>query len=284
MSLILEALRKSESARQLGQAPTLTTPVRMPAPAERRIPWIAIVSALVAVALAVGATTAYWLAHVRDSAAGDADTTGGPMLEPAWPHEAPAASTGIPGPAPMPSMPQQPSADIAPSPVRPASERESLPMAADADMLEPTAEILPTVSPAALPDAPPAPDPVTVAASEVRAEPVVAVVSEATPTEPASAVVVAAEPLPPPPPPPAAESTPELPFVTDIASAERSSWPPLKQSLHLFAQQPADRAVIIDGRRLREGDFVSDGLRLVEIRRDGAVLEWREERYLLPRP
>lgn len=281
MSLILEALRKSESARQLGQAPTLSTPVRLPAPAERRIPWIAIVSTLVAVALAVGATTAYWLAHDRDSAAGEPDNIGGPMLEPAWPHAAPAESTGIAGPSPMP---QKSAAVIAPSPVRPANERESLPMAPDAGMLEPTAEILPAVSPEALPDATPAPDPVTVAASEVRAEPVVAVVSEATPTEPASAVVVAAEPLPPPPPPPAAERAPELPLVTDIASTERSSWPPLKQSLHLFAQQPADRAVIIDGRRLREGDLVSDGLRLVEIRRDGAVLEWREERYLLPRP
>jgi len=44
-----------------------------------------------------------------------------------------------------------------------------------------------------------------------------------------------------------------------------------------------DRVVLIDGRRVREGDEISPGLRLLEIRRDGSVLELDGQRFLLPR-
>ena len=54
--------------------------------------------------------------------------------------------------------------------------------------------------------------------------------------------------------------------------------------MHVYTEDPAGRVVIIDGRRLREGETVSEGVRLTEIRRDGSVLEIRGRQLLLARP
>lgn len=54
--------------------------------------------------------------------------------------------------------------------------------------------------------------------------------------------------------------------------------------MHVYTEDPAGRVVIIDGRRLREGETVSEGVRLTEIRRDGSVLEIGGRQLLLARP
>lgn len=54
--------------------------------------------------------------------------------------------------------------------------------------------------------------------------------------------------------------------------------PPLTFSFHVYSTNPERRTIIINKRRAKEGEQVSDGLRLVEITMTGVVLQW--ERFL----
>ncbi|HAI58508.1 MAG TPA: hypothetical protein DCM32_01335 [Xanthomonadaceae bacterium] len=60
-----------------------------------------------------------------------------------------------------------------------------------------------------------------------------------------------------------------------LGAAERAALPPLRISMHVYADDPAQRLVIVDGQRLREGDAPAPGLILREIRRDGLLLDWQ---------
>ena len=62
--------------------------------------------------------------------------------------------------------------------------------------------------------------------------------------------------------------------LADLDSATRKLLPPLKLSMHLWNETPAQRFVILDGQRLREGDLLGE-LVIERITRDGAVLAWR---------
>ena len=59
--------------------------------------------------------------------------------------------------------------------------------------------------------------------------------------------------------------------------------PELAIDLHIFTDDPARRAVFINGRRYTQGDSIVEGPRVEEITRDGAVLNYRGQRFLLPR-
>lgn len=59
--------------------------------------------------------------------------------------------------------------------------------------------------------------------------------------------------------------------------------PELTIDLHIFTDDPARRAVFINGRRYTQGDSIAEGPRVEEITRDGAVLNYRGQRFLLPR-
>ncbi|HEY9143094.1 MAG TPA: general secretion pathway protein GspB, partial [Arenimonas sp.] len=78
--------------------------------------------------------------------------------------------------------------------------------------------------------------------------------------------------------------TPTLPRLADLPAAERNALPPLKITMHVFADDPAQRFVILDGRRHAEGATPVDGVVIREIRRDGLVLSLRGRDVLLPRP
>lgn len=75
-----------------------------------------------------------------------------------------------------------------------------------------------------------------------------------------------------------------LPRLADLAAADRASLPPLKLTMHVFADDPAARFVILDGRRLGEGAMVADGIVLRGIDRDGVVIEAQGRALRLPRP
>lgn len=75
-----------------------------------------------------------------------------------------------------------------------------------------------------------------------------------------------------------------LPRLADLPAAERNALPALKLSMHVYADDPAQRFVILDGRRQAEGAALADGVVLAEIRRDGLVLDAHGRRLLLPRP
>jgi general secretion pathway protein B len=59
--------------------------------------------------------------------------------------------------------------------------------------------------------------------------------------------------------------------------------PELSVDLHVFAADPAKRAVFINGRRYTQGARIAEGPVVEEITRDGAVLTYRGRRFVLPR-
>ena len=65
--------------------------------------------------------------------------------------------------------------------------------------------------------------------------------------------------------------------------AAATGLPELSVDLHVFAADPAKRAVFINGRRYTQGAQIDEGPVVEEITRDGAVLTYRGRRFVLPR-
>ncbi len=83
---------------------------------------------------------------------------------------------------------------------------------------------------------------------------------------------------------PEAEAPPPPPTLTfwQLPQGLRDNMPDLKISVLVYAAEPEDRFILMDGQRLREGDDAGGGLNLEEIRRDGAVFNYRKYTFLLP--
>jgi general secretion pathway protein B len=76
----------------------------------------------------------------------------------------------------------------------------------------------------------------------------------------------------------------EAPPADDAVSVEAATGlPELSVDLHIFAEDPAKRAVFINGRRYTKGDRIAEGPVVEDITRDGALLSYRGRRFLLPR-
>jgi general secretion pathway protein B len=69
----------------------------------------------------------------------------------------------------------------------------------------------------------------------------------------------------------------------ELPDAIRAEVPEFKFSVLVFAADPADRFVLIGGQRLEEGDSVQPGLEVKEIRRDGVVFSYRLYQFLVER-
>ena len=67
----------------------------------------------------------------------------------------------------------------------------------------------------------------------------------------------------------------------DLPDAIRSDVPEIKFSVLVFAADPADRFVLINGQRLVEGDSAQPGLVVEEIQRDGVLFSFRVYRFLV---
>jgi len=240
VSLILEALKKSEAERRVGQPPGLLSHAPF-APPQRRSPWPWLLLVLVPILV----LAAWWFGR---TSAPPVET---PVAQaPAEPAPAPAEAESAPyEPAPA-AAPPRPAAVATP---RPALREAPPPAPEDARTERESQPMLPTEGEIALQLPAPLPAPVY---------------SEVTAAAPVSS--------------PAAE--PDLPELRELPSALRADLPPLRVSMHVFDADPARRFVLIDGRRLTEGGRIDTGLDLVEIRRDGSVLAFRGQRFLLPRP
>jgi len=55
--------------------------------------------------------------------------------------------------------------------------------------------------------------------------------------------------------------------------------PPLTFSFHVYSDNPERRTIIINNRRVREGNRIDDQLQLVEITKNGVVLDWNQHRF-----
>jgi general secretion pathway protein B len=74
------------------------------------------------------------------------------------------------------------------------------------------------------------------------------------------------------------------PGTDDAATVEaQTGLPPLSVDLHIFADDPAKRAVFINGRRYTQGAQITEGPTVEQITPEGAVLSYRGRRFLLPR-
>jgi general secretion pathway protein B len=73
----------------------------------------------------------------------------------------------------------------------------------------------------------------------------------------------------------------DLPLYQQIVTSD--GLPDLHLDLHVFADRPQDRFVMINMHRLGEGDSLPGGVRVEAIRPDGVVLSYRGTRFLLPR-
>ncbi len=146
-------------------------------------------------------------------------------------------------------------------------------------------------------DAPPA-EPAGVPATATTTPAAIAPPVTPPPATPALTSLTEVRPLleePQPPaeavaPPPAPDPT-LLPFSAATVPGLRpaatpedtAGLPQLSMDLHVFSDDPARRAVFINGRRYQRGGVLTEGPTLREITREGAILDYRGQRFLLPR-
>ena len=55
------------------------------------------------------------------------------------------------------------------------------------------------------------------------------------------------------------------------------------QDGHVWAEQPVDRFVILNSSRLGEGSTHSNGIKVIEIQKDGLALEYAGTRFFSPK-
>lgn len=303
MSLILEALKKSEQQRRLGEAPTLGSPVIA---SRRQRSWLPLFGALIVIALGAG----WWLSRSRTTPAPNEQTasSAAPAAKPVPTNSKPANN---PAPAPGTNKPvsgaaarhdaqatkqaeaAKPAAVVAdkiaaanantsthPTPAtpnRPLATPATAPPLAKPDTPKP-----PTAAAAAAAErnpAAPATAPATAATADPKADPKLA--APAKPTEAAAPTAA------PPPPNPAAAATakaePALPSIWELPYTTRKELPELALTMHVYASEPSQRFVVIKGSRHIEGDDLGDGIVLKEIRADGMVLDFKGQRFIYPR-
>ena len=310
MSLILEALKKSEAKRRLGEAPDLGTPFATPRRRGRALP-------LLVFAIVAAGAFGWWMLR-QPTPAGAARTTG-----PAHAATQPAIEAKPAAPAPTPTTPIQrppsaaPNAPVAtmqqPKPTAPAPKPAMPPVQADASpwvavgkadnrrgsmpaqkklppnmrRIEPATQVAdkspPPTDSAKTSSAQPAGGAAAPNATALVKAPKTPDMRGVTPAdtapapkvaEPAPAAVQAATPV-------ATKS--DVPFYYELPFNVRKTLPQLHLSMHVYAGDPAQRFVVLNDSRLAEGDKTADDVTLREVRKDGAVLEFQGQRFFYPR-
>lgn len=80
-----------------------------------------------------------------------------------------------------------------------------------------------------------------------------------------------------------AEEAGFLPTLSELQLDQRIALSPLHIDVHVFNENPQRRFVLINSRKYKEGERLSEGPLLEEIRRDGLVMYYRGQRFLVPR-
>jgi general secretion pathway protein B len=73
------------------------------------------------------------------------------------------------------------------------------------------------------------------------------------------------------------------PSIRDLPAQSTAGLPELSVDLHIYSDDPARRAIFINGRRYQTGGVLAEGPTVEEINREGAVLSYHGQRFLLPR-
>lgn len=72
---------------------------------------------------------------------------------------------------------------------------------------------------------------------------------------------------------------PPVQLASDLPLAIQQELPPMSIAMHAYSNQPRERLVSIDGRVLREGDYLTPELRLEQITPDGMIFSFRGHRF-----
>jgi general secretion pathway protein B len=252
MSILLQALRKSEKNQRLREAPTIHTD-NQPGPVSEPLPTGLLVLLLVAALFICG----WFVWHQYQPPTGDSqppaalaaekfDTASQPVVEDkqgvqAATRRPPANTSREQNRTPVESYQPDAGGDALPAPAAKGSA-----------VAENTNKDIPTPKP------------------PMKAGP-----EETTSPKVATEELMATVPEPFHPGEPAPISYWELP------DSVRSSVPEIKFSVLVYAAKPADRFVLINGQRLGEGDTAQPGLVVKEIRRDGVVFNYRLYQFLV---
>lgn len=279
MSLILEALRKSEAERRRGSAPDLARelpPPTAPVPTVRRTWWLAGGAGLVlALALLAWAWRPAAEAPARVGVASAAPGAAAPSaVRDSGPTSTDVGRTGDSGASDAPPWPAV--ARIAPATMPPADATRDADAAAmgAGDAGEPggAGEPPPSSSRALADDG--AAATASDAPSRNRRHPLADAAGEGRPGSPVAAVVPDLRGVPD------ARDVPEL-RLSALSADARARLPPLKLTMHLWNDEPAARFVILDGQRLGVGDRVGGGT-VDAIDADGVVISLDGQRVRLP--
>lgn len=246
MSYILDALKRAEQERQLGQLPNAaSSPVDDDYGQEKaRWPWFLLALTLLALAAAAGS---YWLARQQQFTVTAEPDTATPTSQLELPNKVVAVTTTPPRiglSEPLPSKANAPKPITAEAKPKPAPE--------------PVKRL--TVAPAT----PEAPEPEIVKASQAK--------PSATPAQNKLAQAQAAS----------AEQALELPWLREMDSAFRHSLPAIEIQFHRHSETPSRSFVMVDGLRYREGQILKSGPTVERIVKQGLVLRWQGERFVFP--
>ncbi len=277
MSILLDALRKSERQRQLGKTPTIHTAVEAP-DAQRGMDqqWIALsMLALSAVAIAWFGWQQYKKPVDSLAEAGVDIVAAHQVAEPHVPaEEAEQAGKGRTKPASLWNMQKDLTGKkgltgltILPanSPEEALQRREKLNRSFKSYEAE---KDTPTDQEAES-------SPATVAktsADRAKARPATNQSRGAEETLAATPTRRLSRPQP---------HEPEPISFWQIPQALRDGLPEFRINVLVYAEDPKDRFLLINGQRLVERDELTDGVVLDEIRRDGAVFTYRKYRFLV---
>ena len=255
MSFILDALRKSEHDRQRQAGPGLAEVAVARAGSRTRMWATAAVVLLLVNLLVVG------MLLLRNATREPSAGPGAPAGTAAVAGTTDATSP--PRPAPRREVPPmlRPATDAPPAAAKPG-ERNAL----EAELPVPPERSLASVT----------------QSRDVALPPEPAVRPATTPPRSRGKVVYETEPLTGPDPSPAAAATRALPSADDLIA--QGGLPPLHLDLHVYAGNPAERFVFVNTRKYREGETLQEGPTIEEITRDGAVLSYRGNRFVLGRP
>ena len=94
--------------------------------------------------------------------------------------------------------------------------------------------------------------------------------------EPRSAPVAEPQPAPAPQPPPAPA---DAPLLAELPQSLRNRLGSVDIGVHVYAEQPGNRFLILNGQRIREGKTLDNGLELVAITADGALFRFQEQPF-----
>ena len=251
MSILLEALKKSEQSRKLGETPTLGTPVEgvsaSESPAANLVPGVLIL--LSAIVMAWFGWQQYIVPEPVDSTAEPAmaSTREEPVPEVSEAEGSSPRTLTENYRAPAESPPASQSADAGSD-------------AAETQKLQQSVEQF---------------------VAEQDSAPEVATTEPDITADAEDAMEQAREPEEPSEDPGLAPHIAEPISYWELPQGVRDNLPEIRITVLVYADKPADRFLLSNGQRLVEKDELDSGVVLDEIRRDGAVFTYRKYRFLV---